>query len=57
MKKIGFYEVRQAGSHLQLKRGNLTVTVPMHPGDLAPGTLRSILRQAHLTIDELKKAL
>jgi hypothetical protein len=29
----------------------------MHPGDLAAGTLRSILRQAHLTVEELKEAL
>ncbi len=43
LKRLGFYEVRQVGSHLQLRRGNLSVTVPMHSGDLAPGTLRSIL--------------
>ncbi|HEV2498500.1 MAG TPA: type II toxin-antitoxin system HicA family toxin [Terriglobia bacterium] len=29
--RAGFYEVRQSGSHLQLKRGNLLITVPMHP--------------------------
>lgn len=57
LKRLGFYVVRQEGSHLQLKRGNLLVTVPMHTGDLAPGTLRSILRQARLTVEELKKAL
>lgn len=57
LKRFGFHEVRQTGSHLQLRRANLSVTVPMHPGDLAPGTLRSILRQAHLSIVELSKAL
>ncbi len=57
LKRLGFCEVRQEGSYLQLKRGNLTVTVPMHPGDLAPGTLRSILRQARLSLKELKEAL
>lgn len=57
LKRLGFYVVRQEGSHLQLKRGNLHVTVPMHPGDLASGTLRSILRQARLTVGELKEAL
>ncbi|HEV2417719.1 MAG TPA: type II toxin-antitoxin system HicA family toxin [Terriglobia bacterium] len=30
LKRAGFYEVRQSGSHLQLKRGNFLVTVPMH---------------------------
>ena len=57
LKRLGFHEVRLKGSHLQLKRGNLLVSVPMHTGDLAPGTLRSILRQARLTVEELKDAL
>ncbi|MGD8623769.1 MAG: type II toxin-antitoxin system HicA family toxin [Anaerolineae bacterium] len=52
LKRAGFYEARQRGSHLQLKRGNLLVTVPMHSGDLNPGTLRSIIRQARMTVDE-----
>ena len=57
LKRLGYHEVRQRGSHLQLKRGNLLVSVPMHSGDVAPGTLRSILRQARLTVEELKEAL
>ncbi|HEY6290379.1 MAG TPA: type II toxin-antitoxin system HicA family toxin [Terriglobia bacterium] len=57
LKRMGFYEVRQTGSHLQLKRGNLLATVPIHPGDVSPGVLRSILRQAHLSVQELRKAL
>lgn len=48
----GFHRVRQRGSHLQLRRGNLLVTVPMHRGDLRIGTLRSIVRQARLIVDE-----
>jgi len=53
LERAGFYQqVRQRGSHLQLKKGNLLVTVPMHAGDLNPGTLRSIIRQARLTVDE-----
>jgi predicted RNA binding protein YcfA (HicA-like mRNA interferase family) len=57
LKRAGFYEMRQRGSHLQMKRGNLLVTVPMHPGDLNPHVLRSILRQARITPDELRKLL
>ncbi len=57
LKRLGFYEVRQTGSHLQLKRGNLHATVPMHSGDLSPGVVRSILRQAHLTPEQLKEVL
>jgi predicted RNA binding protein YcfA (HicA-like mRNA interferase family) len=51
--RAGFSQVRQRGSHVQLKKGNLLVTVPMHPGDLDAATLRSILRQARLSIEEL----
>lgn len=57
LKRPEFHEVRQKGSHLHLKRGNLHVTVPMHRGDLAPGVLRSVLRQARLSLDELHEAL
>ncbi|WP_374711213.1 type II toxin-antitoxin system HicA family toxin [Caldilinea sp.] len=45
--------MRQRGSHLRLKRGNLAVTVPMHNRDLSPTVLRSILRQAQMTVEEL----
>jgi predicted RNA binding protein YcfA (HicA-like mRNA interferase family) len=55
--KIGFIEVRSRGSHLQLKKGNLLVTIPMHNKDLKPETLKSILRQARISIEEIKKYL
>ncbi|MGA2988263.1 MAG: type II toxin-antitoxin system HicA family toxin [Terriglobia bacterium] len=57
LKRRGFYEVRQTGSHLQLKRGNLLVTVPMHSGDLNRFVLKSILRQARVSVEELKEFL
>ena len=57
LKRVGFYEVRQKGSHLQLKRGNLLVTVPIHSADLSPSLLRSILRQARISIEELLAVL
>ncbi len=53
LKRHGFYEARQTGSHLQMKNGNLLVTIPMHSRDLNPLTLKSILRQARLTLGEL----
>jgi len=44
----GWYPVRQKGSHQQFahptKPGR--VTVPTHRGDLKPGTLHSIFKQA-----------
>jgi predicted RNA binding protein YcfA (HicA-like mRNA interferase family) len=53
LEKAGFRQVRQKGSHVQFKRGNLLVTVPNHPGDLNPQVLRSILRQSQMTQEEL----
>ena len=48
----GFAEVRQTGSHVKFakttEQGLLTATVPKHR-EVAPGTLRSILRQAQLS--------
>ena len=46
--KVGYEQVSQRGSHVKLRRDGRTVIVPLHR-ELAPGTLRSILRQASLT--------
>ena len=57
LQRMGFAVVRTKGSHLQLKRGNLLVTIPMHSKDLKTETLKSILRQAKVSVSELKKNL
>jgi len=44
----GFQKVRQVGSHARFSKGSLSVTVPMHGGDVPKGTVASILRQAGL---------
>ncbi len=55
--EVGFVEVSQRGSHLKLRNAaNRTVIVPMHR-ELARGTLRSILRQADLTVDAFTELL
>jgi len=50
LKKDGWYQIIQNGSHIQLeheiKPGK--VTVPNHNGDIAKGTLNSIWKQAGL---------
>ncbi len=50
LKKDGWYVVEQHGSHMQLehKTKHSKVTVPNHNGDIAKGTLNSILKQAGL---------
>ncbi len=40
-----------------MKRGNLLATVPMHGGDVNRELLRSVLRQARLSADDLRKVL
>ena len=56
LKKIGFVERRQTGSHLILSNSktNKIVPVPIHAKELKKGTLLSILRQAEITKDEFE---
>jgi predicted RNA binding protein YcfA (HicA-like mRNA interferase family) len=54
--RLGFSVTRQTGSHLQMEREKTHVTVPMH-NPVRTGTLKSVLRQAGITIDELLGAL
>lgn len=57
LKRNGFHVLRQTGSHrtfLNLKSKKLTV-IPMHRGDLAISTLKSIVKQAGLTLDDFRK--
>ena len=51
--KIGFYIRRQQGSHIILRRDNpfAQVVVPNHK-ELDKGTLRSIIRQAEIDVNE-----
>ena len=55
LKKKGFVEHHQRGSHLTLKneKHNRFVTVPMHSRDIPVGTLYNIVvKQACLSVDE-----
>ncbi len=55
LQRAGFYIDHQAGSHARLfhrTRPELRVTLPIHNKDLPPGTLKSILRQAGLSVDK-----
>jgi predicted RNA binding protein YcfA (HicA-like mRNA interferase family) len=51
--KAGWLARGQAGSHLILTKAGLraNLTVPLH-SELAPGTLRALIRVAGLTVDE-----
>ena len=56
LEQAGFYIDRTVGSHYVLvHRANPSraVTVPVHGNrDLKPGTLRAIIRQAGMTVEE-----
>ena len=55
LSRAGFIHIRTRGSHFYLYHAekNRLVTVPVHAGvTLAPKTLKSILDQALLTVEE-----
>lgn len=51
LKSDGWYTVKQVGSHRQYKHPTKKgkVTIPIHTGDIDPGTYKSILKQAGLS--------
>jgi len=61
LQKAGFEIVRQKGSHVQMRRNvpepARTVPVPVSKKPLPRGTLRSIIRQAGLTVEEFNTLL
>ncbi|MBM4409922.1 MAG: addiction module toxin, HicA family [Chloroflexi bacterium] len=60
LERGGWARIRQRGSHVRLAHANrpMRVTVSIHAGQVVrPGTLRSVLDQAGLTVDELIELL
>jgi predicted RNA binding protein YcfA (HicA-like mRNA interferase family) len=55
LKRAGFVEYRQKGSHLMMvsEKLNKQVTVPIHNKPLKKGTLAAILRSAELSVEHL----
>lgn len=60
LEQLGFVQARQRGSHVVMKKstteGSIGCVVPLH-GEVALGTLRSILKQARVSVDEFMEAL
>jgi predicted RNA binding protein YcfA (HicA-like mRNA interferase family) len=57
--KVGYEQDRQRGSHIILRQvasPHLRIVVPDH-NEVAKGTLRAIIRQAGLTVDEFRSLL
>ncbi|MCB2213355.1 type II toxin-antitoxin system HicA family toxin [bacterium] len=58
LKKAGFREHSQKGSHLYLRHSDgRWTTVPMHARDLKRGLMFSILEQADINPDDFLKLL
>ena len=59
LKKRGFAEVRQSGSHVILKNAEgVRVTLPVHAGKIIhPAILSAILRDARLSFEEFSSLL
>lgn len=59
LEKAGFIKKRQTGSHLIMYKSDIRrpISIPQHPGDLPKGTLRAIIREAGLKVDEFIKLL
>lgn len=60
LEKFGYMPVRQKGSHVRLRHPTdsqrLPVTIPLHD-EIAFGTLRRILRDAGITVEQLRSIL
>ena len=61
LEKLGFVKIRQAGSHVIMKKQlqdiKVGCVVPLHNKTLAVGTLKSILNQAGVSVDEFTRKL
>lgn len=51
LEKFDFFYVSQKGSHRKYTNGKYVVIIPMH-NEIAKGTLKSILEQAHISLEE-----
>ncbi|PIT93110.1 MAG: addiction module toxin, HicA family [Candidatus Harrisonbacteria bacterium CG10_big_fil_rev_8_21_14_0_10_38_8] len=60
LQRAGFYKSHQTGSHIQLRHPQKTalrITIPFRRSDLAPKTLKTIIKQADLSLEEFIKLL
>jgi predicted RNA binding protein YcfA (HicA-like mRNA interferase family) len=56
LKRLGFEDVRQTGSHRIMRREQRTVVVPMHR-PIKPGTLKGLLEQAGVLLEDFMAEL
>ncbi|OGF50323.1 hypothetical protein A3G55_03530 [Candidatus Giovannonibacteria bacterium RIFCSPLOWO2_12_FULL_44_25] len=57
LEKASFYFTRQKGSHKLYKKDKCRVTIAYHNKDMNPKTLKHIIEQSGLTLEEFIKLL
>jgi predicted RNA binding protein YcfA (HicA-like mRNA interferase family) len=59
LEKAGFTRRRQSGSHVVMARDDpyASTVVPVHTKKLKPGMLRTIIRQAGMSVEEFVQLL
>ena len=56
LRRLGFSEMRQTGSHRIMRREGRTVDVPMHR-PIKTGTLKGLIEQSGVTLEEFVAAV
>ncbi len=56
LRRAGFETIRQTGSHLIMRKESRTVVVPQHK-PIKPGTLKGLIEQAGMTVEEFSALL
>jgi predicted RNA binding protein YcfA (HicA-like mRNA interferase family) len=56
LRRAGFETLRQTGSHLIMRKESRTVVVPQHK-PIKPGTLKGLIEQAGMTVEEFTELL
>lgn len=59
LKRAGWVEVRQVGSHIRLRHPDRRehVTIAIHGGTMPLGTLKNVINQTGLSVQEFKELL
>jgi len=57
LEQAGFILVRQKESHRMYIKTHLSVVIPFHNKDLKKGTLKNIIKQSGLTLEEFLELL
>jgi predicted RNA binding protein YcfA (HicA-like mRNA interferase family) len=56
LKRLGFEQVRQSGSHIIMRGNSRSCVVPLH-AEIKVGTLAGVLRQAEISHEEFTGVL